>query len=406
MLPPRPCFASSVAALAIVVLAGAPSRALAQDFSLRVAEGGQALSEVFFPPAAVGTLKGGFYFGVDGMVTYDSNFFIDSDYTESELTTQITPWIVYRTDPEGRAEFSMEARYAPDILVYANNSDLDGVDNNGEVSFKFQGSRTAVSVYANYSEVSSSDRIAGGFIQGSILTYGIAGSYQLAPRTAILAGWSASMSDYTSGGRSGADVYMGEVAGLWDASERLRLGPSLRYTVTESDSTGTRDAVGLLAMARYRLGQRIVLDADVGIEVSKNSRMGGGWETGPAGGLAAEYIMNERWTFRGAIRYSTVPSPNNLNYLVNDLSFSTAIIRNFERSSLELGSGLSFTDYEAVGAVAGSREDEQYFSAYLAYRRELIENRMDFESMVRGATNNGQKDWSQWLVSVGLNVEF
>lgn len=401
MHPHRPIFT-----LAAVFLAGLQPRAGAQDFSLRVGEGARTISDAFFPSAVLGVVKGGFYFGVDGMVTYDSNFFIDSDYTESELTTEITPWIAYRTDPEGRAEFSIEARYAPNVLIYANNSNLDGIDHNGELSIKYQGSRTTVSAYLNYSEVSSADRIAGGFVQGSILTYGVSGSYQLAPRTALLAGWSASMSDYSSGGRSGADVYVGEVAGLWDATTRLRVGPSLRYSVTESDSTGTRDAVGLLALARYRWGERIVLDAELGTEISKNSRMGGGWETGPVGGLAAEYTLNERWTFRGAIRYSTVPSPNNLNYLVNDLSFSTSVIRNFERSALEFGSGLSFTDYEAVGAVAGPRDDEEYFSAYLAYRRELVENRMDFESMIRVSTNSGQKDWSQWLISMGLNVKF
>ncbi len=93
---------------------------------------------------------------------------------------------------------------------------------------------------AEDAEVSSADRLVGGFIEGSILSYGISGSYQLAPRTAILAGWSASQSDYDSGGRSGSDIYTTEVAGLWDATERLRIGPALTYTMTESDSTGER----------------------------------------------------------------------------------------------------------------------------------------------------------------------
>ncbi|WP_193210582.1 outer membrane protein [Luteolibacter marinus] len=398
-----PCF---TATSLLVGLLGSATPSYSQDFSLQVGEGDRVLSDAFFPPTLAQGVKGGVYFGLEGLVTYDSNFFLDADYTESELTTEIAPWIAYRTDPEGNAEFSLEARYSPTARVFLNHSDLNGIDHAGEVSFRYQASKTTVTAYASYSEVSSSDRIAGGFIQGSILTYGIAGSYQLAPRTSILAGWSASSSDYSSGGRAGADVYTSEISGLWDATERIRFGPSIRHTLTDSASTGERDAIGVLAKARYRWGERIRIDAFAGVEFAKNSRTGGGRDAGPAGGLAAEYFYNERWSFRGGVRYATVPSPNNVNYLVNDLTFSMAVVRNFETSSLEFGAGLSFTDYEAVGATAATRGDERFYSTYLGYRRQLFNERVSLESIVRWATNDGQKDWSQWQLSTGIEVEF
>ncbi len=378
----------------------------AQDFSLRVGEGNRALSEAFFPAETAGPLKGGFYYGLDGTVTYDSNFFISDDYTQSELTTAIVPWIVYRSDPEGGAAFSFEARYSPTFQIYANNSDLNGIDHTGGASLTYSTTRTTITVYADYSQVSMSDRLAGGFIQGSILNYGITGAYQLGPRTSLLAGWSAAMSDYDSGARSGADIFTSEVSGLWDATERLRIGPSIQHTLTESDSTGERDAIGLLMNTRYQWGERILIEASGGVEFSKNSRSGGGREAGLTGRISADYTFNERWAFRSAIRYSTVPSPSNLNYLVNDLTFTSAIIRSFDRASLEFGLALSSSDYEAVGLVAANRQDDDFLCAYLTYRRKLFSDRISSDISLRCSTNDGQNEWSQWQLSTGLKVEF
>lgn len=399
--PPIVRFAS-----VLLSLAGLATPSIAQDFSLRVGDGDRVLTDSLLPAEALGDLKGGFYLGVDGSLTYDSNFFIDQDYTRSELSTAIAPWVVYRTDPEGGAEFSVEARYSPVFRTYLENSDLTGVDQTGSISVKYAGARTGITIFADYAEVSMADRIASGFIQGSIFSYGINGSYQLAPRTALLGSWSASKSDYDSGGRSGADVYTAEVAGLWDATERLRFGPALRHTLTESDSTGERDAIAVLVKTRYQWGEKIMFAASGGVEFSKNSRLGGGRESGLTGAFSADYKLSDRWTLRGAMRYATVPSPNNLNLLVNDLSFNAAVIRYFGASSVEFGFGLGSSEYEEVGAVIAMREDDEYLNAYLAYRRKIFAERATFDASVRCSTNDGQKDWSQWQLSTGLTFEF
>lgn len=396
-----------LAAFAAAASAVFASQVSAQDFALRVADGNRALVEPFLTDAqAVGNLKGGFYFGVDASATYDSNFFLDADYTESELYGSVAPWVTYRTDPEGNAKYSFEARYSPDFRAYWNNSDLNGVDHSGNLAFKYQGSRTTLTAFVDYSEVSSADRLSGTFIQGSILNYGIKGTYQVAPRTSLQAAWTASSSDYDSGGRSGADVYTTQISGLWDATERIRIGPAIRHTLTESDQTGERDAIAGLLKVRYQWGERLFLDASAGLEFAKNSRQGGGREAGPAGGLDAQYVMNERWTFKGSVQYATVPSPINANYVVDDLSFFMAVVRHFDRGSLEAGLGLSFSDYEAVGNVTTFRDDDQFFHAYLTYRRKLFSERVGWESSLRYATNDGQKDWSQWQLSTGVSVEY
>ena len=383
----------------------APSSA--QDFSLRVADGDRALFETFpVPGEALAGMKGGFYFGLDATATYDSNFFILQDYPESEFVVDVAPWVMYRSDPEGGARLSFEARYSPVLHTYWNNSHLNGVDHTGDIAFHFKGARTDITAFASYDEVSSADRLSGGFIQGSILNYGIKGSYQLAPRTSLLGAWTASHSEYDSGARSGADVYTTQISGLWDATERIRIGPALRHTLTESDQTGERDAIAALVKVRYQWGERLFLDANGGVEFAKNSRLGGGRDAGFTGGLEAQYVLNERWTWKAAIRYANVPSPTNLNYLVDDLSFSTSLVRYFERGSLEGGVGISFSEYEPVGLVAVARQDDEFLNAYLTYRRKIFSDRVSWESSLRAAANDGQKDWSQWQISTGIGVEY
>ncbi len=407
MLSPRPPSAPRPSTLPFfLALVGCIAPIRAQDFTLRLGKSVYESVDAVFPAEAVGDLKGGFYFGLAGNVTYDSNLFIVDDYTESELTTVVAPSLSYRSDPEGGARISVEASYSPALLVFMNNSDFTGVDHSGSVAIRYQANRTTLSLHADYADVTMADRLAGGFVEASILNYGIDGSYQLGPRTTLFGSWVAAMTDFDSGARAGADAYTAEVSGLWDASERLRFGPALRYTVMESDATGERDAIALLLKTRYKSGERLRLAASGGLEFEKNSRLGDDWDPSLVGGLSADYLLSERWSFRAAIRYATVPAPSNLNYQVNDLSFTSSVIRQFERGSLELGAGIGISDYEAVGRVAANRQNDEYLTSYLTYRREIFSERVTFDTTVRASTNDGRIDWSQWQVSTGLRVEF
>lgn len=410
MFTPRMHSVEKTLAAGILALAVLPSTSFSEDFSLRVADGDRALFQDFLPPAAdaeaLAGMKGGFHFGLDVTTTYDSNFFILQDYPESELITDITPHMMYRSDPEGNALWSVEAEYAPVLHTYWNNSHLNGVDHSGAFTLKYSGARTKMDAFISYDEVSSADRLAGGFIEGSILNYGIKGSYEVGPRTTLLGALTASQSDYDSGARSGSDIYTAQLSGLWDATERIRLGPVLRYTYTEADQTGERKAIAALMNMRYKWHERIFFDAMFGLEWAENSRQNGGYDVGPAGGLEAMYVINDRWTWKGGIHYSVVPSPVNLNYMAEDLSFDTSLIRHFQQGSLEMGLGISFTNYDPVGLIVSNREDDDFFHAFITYRRKIFMDRVMWTSSLRAATNEGQKDWSQWQLSTGLSMEF
>lgn len=408
--PPRTSHRLNAAALLGTLLI--PCAATGQTLSLQVAEvdpvglGGIIPTSEILDFGMEDGIKGDLSYGVGLASTYDSNFFQTDGKTESELSSSLTPWVNYRSDPEGGARVALTATYTPSARAYANNSDLNDVDQSGSVSLTVTGSKTLISLYARYNELAGTDRLTGSFIDGSILNSGIQASYQVAPRTNIYGGVTAAISQYDSSGLEGAEIYTTQFGGLWDATGRFSVGPSVRYSQTSSENTGDQDAWALLVNARYKVGEKILIFGTLGVEYSKGSRDDGDSGLGLTGSLAAQYPLTERIFWSNSIIYATVPSATDTNLLVRNVAVSTALTRELTRGSVDAGLDLNFSSYDEVGAVATERGSEQNFGAFVSYRRNLFLDRVGFESKVRYALNDGEVDWSQIQVSAGLQVSF
>jgi hypothetical protein len=354
-----------------------------------------------------GKFKGAFATGLGLQSEYNSNMFLTESDEEDDLLTTFSPSLQYVSDPEGGAAVSLNAGYQPVMRAYAENSDLNGFDQTGDITLRYMGGKTSIDVFGTYLEASGTDRLTGDFVEGSVVTGGFRAGRQIAPRTSLSAGWTASMSDYGSSENVGAEIYSSYFGGLWNATERLSVGSTLRYSVSESDNTGTSDAWALLLETRYKVGERIWLSASIGPEYTMSS--GNGEETsslGLTGNISARYVIDERWSWMGSIQSASVPSPNQTNYLVNDTSITTELQRALLYGGVVGGLDFSFSDYEDVGTVTTSRGAEQNLSAFLGYRRNFCNDRVAFDSTVRYTFNEGQVDWSQFLLSIGLDVRF
>lgn len=354
-----------------------------------------------------GKFKGDLSYGLGIYTAYNSNFFQTENDEESELTNSLVPWLHYTSDPEGGAMISVVANYAPSWNSYLENSDLNGFNQAGNLTLSFSGGKSQLDVFARYIEISGSDRLTGVFIQGSVMTAGLRASRQIASRTSLNAGWSYSSSSYGTGEYEGAEIITTYFGGLWEATPRISFGPTLRYTISESDNIGTRDAWALLFEARYHVGERLWLSASIGPEFAKNSGNANN-PSGPglSGNVAARYVINERWMWTNSLRSATVPSPDETNYLVYNVAFNTALRRQLRSGSFGFGLQYNFSKYEDVGDVATDLGNEYYTSLFLNYHRPLFKNRVNFNAEARYTFNDGQEDWSQWLVSAGLDVSF
>lgn len=351
-------------------------------------------------------LKGGFLYGLGLYTVYDSNLFLTENNPESELSNSLAPWLSYSTDPEGGASFTFTANYHPVIRSYLNNPDLNGVDQSADFSIKIEGSKTVITAYSRLSEISGTDRLTGQFVTGALLNSGMAASYQIAPRTSLNGSWSATTSDYGTSSLVGANIYTGQLGAYWTATERFSYGPAMRYTVSTSDNTGSRDAWALYMQAKYNVGERIQIYGALGFDYAKSSRDDESSTLGLTGNLSAYYVINELWGWRSSIQYVTVPSPTDTNYVVNNLLISTGLDRNLLSATVSGGLDLNFSSYEGVGTVTTQPGNESNLSTYVSYRRKLFLERVNFDSKIRYSLNSGQVDWSQFQLSAGFDAQF
>lgn len=387
--------------------------ALAQDFSLRVAAPDPLGVGNFVPSSldlaesteGMGAIKGDFLYGIGMNSGYDSNFFLTDDNEEDEVSYQLQPWLSYTSDPEGGASFVFNANYRPVYIGYLNHSDLNDFNQSADVSLSWIGGRTQVSVFAIYQQLTGTDRLSGAFASGSVFSGGLRATRQIAPRTSLNGGLTYSQSDYSTANQEGTQVFTGSFGGLWTATERTAIGSSIRFTQTESDNTGTRDAWALLGEVRYQAAQRIWLSASIGPEFTKDSESGGS-NVDLRADVSARYIINERWSWVNNLGTGTVASPSETGYVVNNYNFTTGLEHQLLRGRINGGISFDFSDYQNVTDVEADRENENNMNLYLSYSRDLWSERVMFDSSIRYRVNHGERDWSQWLLSAGLNVQF
>ena len=398
----------------LAAMAAACGTAASQDFSLGVADSNPLGIGNFVPTrmqlledsgGVESGIKGDFGVMLDLETVYDSNFFLAANNPESELSVNFTPSLNYTTDPEGGARWTFTANYEPTARAFLDNSDLNDIDQSGDIRLNFQGARTQASIFARYNELSGTDRLTGAFSSGSIFTGGIIANREIGARTSINGGLSYAQSEYSSAGEEGSNVFSTFVGGLWSASDRTSMGSSLRYTLSESDNTGSRDAWALLAELRYRVGERIYLSASLGPEYASDSRSGDS-SISLRGDIRSRYVINERWSWVSSLRSASIPSPSDTGYIVNNYSFITSLEHQLLRATVIGGVEFDYSEYEAVGATTVARDNEENLSLFLTYSRNLFSDRVSAYSTLRYNTNSGDTDWSQWLLSLGLSVPF
>jgi hypothetical protein len=400
-----------VALTPLVLLCGS---AFGQSFSTDVANPNPLNLGSFIPALGddlgighEGAFKGAMYYGVGARAEYDSNFFLKEDNEESELTALISPWLSYVSDPEGGASATLAVNYRPLLRMYVENTDFNGFDNTADATLTFEGYRTELSIFGRYAEVSGTDRLTGNFNEGWLGHMGFRLNRGLAPRTWLNAGWTYSTSDYGSSIDEGADIHTSYLGALWRATERISLGSTLRYTYSDSANIGSINAWAILFEGRYRVGERVFLSASLGPEFSEATDQFGSTDDDIrlSGRIDARYVINERWSWDNAIRSATIPSPNQVNSVVNDVMVSTGLTHQLQIGSLSGGLTYAYSDFENVAGGA-PQEDEQNISFYLGYRRGFFSERLAFDATVRYGLNDGQENWSQFFLSTGIGMAF
>lgn len=337
---------------------------------------------------------------------YDSNFFLQESDRADEWWFLLQPSMRYTSDPEGGAEAALVANCRPVSRTYVEHSGLDRIDHSGDVALTLRGAKTEAAVFARYLELSATDRLTGVFTEGSLLTTGARIARQVAPFTRAHLGASFATSDYDDSASNGAEVFSTWIGALHDATPRLGLGANTRFTAMESDTLRRREAWALLGEVRYRAGERIRLTLTAGPEFATLDA-GDDDETSLrlSASLAASWRLNDRWLWIQSIRTASIPSPTTSDAVLNDLAWSTTLRRQLTRGSIEAGLEAHLTEAESIGTTANP-DDDWNIAAFISGRRPLGSDRVHLDAALRHTLNRGRSDWDQWLVTIGLNVDF
>jgi hypothetical protein len=351
-------------------------------------------------------LKGAFLYGAGLSTTYDSNFFLTENDPDSELITGLSGAVTYFSDPEGGAPVSVVANYNPTIQTYLENSENNGIDNSGNIKMTLTGGKTVASAFVNVIQTSGTDPVIGEFVSETLFSAGVDCSYQIAPRTSVSSGFSAATSDFGTSSLEGSNVYTTFVSGSWAATEYFSFGPQIQYNKSTSDNSGTRDAWQFLMQAQYQVGSRIQLSGSLGLDYATDSRDDGDASAGLTGNFNANYTINDRLSWSGSILYVTVPSPDEVDYVINNLSISTSLTRKLLRATVDVGLALNVASYEAVGPAATPLDDDNNLNLFVTYSRNLFLERVNFVSTAFYSVNEGQSSWNQLQLSLALNAQF
>lgn len=344
---------------ALALAAVCSGMASAQNFSVQVADPNPLKLGSFMPVDDLfdlgleGTIKGDVDISLSLETTYNSNLNLTETDENDDVSFLFEPSVYYNSDPEGGAKFSITANYRPTLIGFVDNTQYNRFNHNGDIVFRFEGARTLLELFGRYQQLSGSDYLTGDFIEGSLYTSGVRVSRQVATRTVVYGGLSGAMSDYDSSADRGSEIYTAYLGGLWRKSERLRLGATLRYSLTQSDNTGDRNAVALLLEARYLAGDRTRIRFTLGPEFADTD---GSSSVNLSADIEAAYSINPRWTWLTTLRSATVPSPNQTNYLVSDISLQTSLQRKMRRGWLSGGLEYRYAIYDDVGNAAVQRD--------------------------------------------------
>ena len=384
----------------------AQSGVRAAEISTRIADptewstGGGMLEQMV--PTEV-KIKGGMNLALQVGATYDSNFFLDETNGESETSFYASPLIEYISDPDGGAKSSFAVSYRPSFIAYNENSEYNDVDHVGEVRWTIRGSRTELTLYSRYDELSGTDRLSGEFVNGSLFTGGMRLERRLASRTIGYLGASSAISNYSQSDLQGAQVDSVFLGGLWEATSRTAYGSTVRYSHITGDGVPDTDAWALLLEARHMVSDRINLSASVGPEYAQD---GDADRLGVTGFLRATYNFAERWSWINSIRHALVPTSTSSNQLVDDLVVSTTLQRSLERGSIGGGLEYRYSEFVNIGRDADLRNDEQNAAFVLSWSRPLFTDRLALDTSARYAFNSGRSDWEQFLFALALRSSF
>ncbi|MDQ8190585.1 hypothetical protein [Roseibacillus persicicus] len=389
----------------------------------------------------------GWIFGLTANVGYDSNLLQDEDDEESDFVANFAPTVTYNSAPPGGAETMFELSYSPIARLYLENSGYNALDHVGGASLKYNGPVANFSSSFLLSQITRPDTYLEGLSQSLKMAFEASGSYQVSERTSLRMSLSRGYSEQDTASLSEIDTSLFTVSGLWQFSPLLKVGPSYRYSKSDSSNIGVSEASAAVIQVDYDASGLLNLSAFAGVEFVDFEGKG---ESGPTLGIAASYtaphlplslsgLLNYQsvqqiasganrgsgtgeaiWTgavalnyelfedtdLKVAALYGALPDPGVANVEITEMAITLGLEQNFGSWLLSGGVSLGNSSYDSLSATPTTRDDLRTTSFYLKHRTTLISDQLIWDTSARYSTSSGDREWNRIQLSSGLSIEF
>lgn len=249
----------------------------------------------------------GWGFGIRLLETYTSalSLGLGDGNDDGTLVTQISPSVSWRSAPEGAADYVVAAAYTPALSIYHSGSEGTTVDHDLDLRGTYDSEILQVQLSAGYLLLNAPNFFTGGFgrsIQKEIVAEA---NYAYSDRTQLNTNASFQDTRDDSGEFGQNQLFTWSIGALYEVSDRLQVGPNLRYAVNETEGFGEASSLGLALDSRFAYSDATNIDVGLGLERSEQD--GGSDNVSPTANLSLRYRPSPIWQFRGTVRYETIP---------------------------------------------------------------------------------------------------
>lgn len=393
----------------------------------------------------------GWRVGLGVQALYDSNVFLDSRNEREDLKLTASPTFEYRSAPDGVPGL-VTARYTPHFRYYVDNDELSTIDHSLLTTLSYTGSRGSMGAEVNAGRYSRTDRFVGGLSESTRINGDLFFEQQMGSRSILRGSVMGSYVEDEARGASSAilgdpetERLTGQVSGLWQATNKTRFGPTIRYTSQASSLSGNHRSVSFLGLVEHSPRDEFDLSLSLGIERVIEASLGRPEETDVTGSFTMDYQMNDRlklgadlgyasvgrgnrisrnggggqrftgdvdltyepnpdWRFQLAATLDSFPSADQANTSVNNTSYSASVIRQLPDGSLGLTGRMGIAEFDSVGPAA--RGDSDYYSVALKYIRRIGRQGRLNASLLWSENSGSGLDWERIQAAIGVDWDF
>lgn len=347
----------------------------------------------------------GLNLSVGGNLTYDSNIQRSSGSngydSKDDFIASIAPALIYsRVSGHWTTQATVQLSYNR----YFKNSEMSGWGYSLGGNVGYSGGKWNASLALGTSRTTGGNRYAGGYAEQTDYTSSLAFNYEISPKTRLDGGL-----DYRFGDQQG-DI--GEetqstglnLAALWRYSPLLEFGPGFRYRWESSGQASDRITWGPQLRTRYRLGRKIALDSDLGVNFFDYSDASvGSVDPSLYAKLGINYQMNSIWGFNFSLGNDS--TADELGGYRDTFHLRAGVTRPIRRASWAFGVGYESSESNSNQSSAIGSTDSLTIDSSVGMR--VFGDRADAAlSVLWRSQEEDSGDWQGSQISFSLGTSF